>query len=284
MRPKVSVVMATHHADPEMLRESVECVLGQTFADLEFVIVDDVNGEAATAYLESLADRDSRVRLFKNSNNIGLTASLVRAIAESRGEYVARQDADDVSHPKRLELQVSKLEKEPETILLGTWYCVQSSKLGDIHYHPPDDSDVLKRQLYLTNPFCHASVLFRRTAYDQSGGYDPTFNTTQDLDLWFRMAASGRLGILEKELVIRRLEQTSLTFSRKAWHQVRNSFRCRWRERSAYPGRAGTLIILSASAYHAIITLLPISIGGFFAHLVRRLRGLIRSGGIGAAH
>lgn len=279
MKPKVSVVMSAHNAELDMLRQSVQCILDQTFRDFEFVIVDDVNGEQSAEYLDSLTKLDSRVRLLRNPKNLGLTASLIRGIDASRGEYLARQDADDISRPERLELGVARLDSDRETVLLGSWYSVTVPESGEVlHYHPPDDPALLFRQLYFTNPFCHAAVLFRQSAYEQVGGYNQQFRTTQDLDLWFRLARVGRLGMVEKQLVIRQLHSGSLSLSRRAWQQVSNSARIRWRERAAYTGRAVAPIVIAASAYHAIMTLLPTPVGSVLARLVRCLRQLIRFG------
>lgn len=251
--------MAVHAADPHVLQEGVDCILAQTYTDFEFIIIDDKNDATASAFLNSLAHRDSRVRLLKNERNVGLTASLVRGIAVSRGMYVARQDADDISLPDRLAAQVERLDRQQDLALAGTWFAVQSPDRTTTSSRPPDDSEALKRQMFFRNPFCHASAMFRREAYERAGGYDTRFRTTQDLDLWFRLASVGRLGIVERELVWRRLGAGSLSLGPRAWQQVRNGLRIRWRERDQWRGRGGVVVVITATLYHILMTLLPSS-------------------------
>jgi glycosyltransferase involved in cell wall biosynthesis len=257
--PEVSVVMAVYHAPLPTLVESVECILRQTFTDFEFLIVDDGNGEEALAYLAAVAARDPRVRVLHNEKNLGLTASLRSAIASARGHLIARQDADDLSRPERLQEQRDLFAASPRLVLAGTWYDTLSENGHVATFAPRNDAPGLRREMFHRNPFCHASTMFRRDAYLQAGGYDAGFRTTQDLDLWFRLARIGDLGMVERRLVTRRLFGDSISHSSKAWRQVANSFRIRWRERGAHGGRFPSMTILGATAYHALITLIPSS-------------------------
>ena len=96
----------------------------QTFDDFEFIIVDDINEINTSKYILSLSEKFNRIKILKNKINQGLTKSLVSAIEIANGEYIARQDADDISHPNRIYEQVKYLDKYNKVVLIGTGYSV----------------------------------------------------------------------------------------------------------------------------------------------------------------
>ena len=97
--PQVSVVMAVRNAE-DTLKESLASVLGQTFANFEFIIIDDGSSDRTGDILQQAAAQDSRVKVFTQGQR-GLTNSLTRAISVAQGRYLARQDGDDLSMPER---------------------------------------------------------------------------------------------------------------------------------------------------------------------------------------
>src|SRR3954471_2803022 len=108
--PRVSVVMPVHNAMP-FLDVAVESILGQTFRDFEFVILDDASTDGSTQRLREWAARDGRIRLLEEKHNLGPALSSERVARAARAPIVARMDADDVSHPKRLEEQLDVLAR-----------------------------------------------------------------------------------------------------------------------------------------------------------------------------
>ena len=102
MPPKVSVVMSVHNGS-HYLHEAVESILNQTFTDFEFITIDDFSTDSSWEILTKYADQDQRIKLFKNEENLGLTKSLNKGLKLAQGDYIARQDADDVSLPERFE-------------------------------------------------------------------------------------------------------------------------------------------------------------------------------------
>ena len=116
-RPKVSVVMSVYNGE-RYLSEAIESILQQTFTDFEFIIVDDGSTDGTGSILGNCTD--SSIVHLRNRENIGLTRALNRGLEVASGEFVARQDVDDVSFPSRLARQVSYLEKNPSVGVLGT--------------------------------------------------------------------------------------------------------------------------------------------------------------------
>ena len=115
------------------LEESIESILNQTYSNLEFLIVDDQSDDKTYQILENYKNKDSRIKVFKNNENIGLTKSLNILLKQSNGFYIARQDADDISTADRLYKQIDRLN-ETNLILYITYLDqVQFTSRSKIH-------------------------------------------------------------------------------------------------------------------------------------------------------
>jgi len=220
--PRVSVLMSVHNGE-RYLREAIESILSQTFLDFEFIIVDDASRDGTPEILEKYAKQDERVRLLLNFRNRGLTRSLIRGLNVAQGEYLARQDADDLSLPTRLERQVDLLEHHPEVDVVGTWSAhidVDGRVFGRTHV--VNTTEAIREALSQgKTPFCHGSVMMRTAALEAVGGYDESFPVSQDFELWHRMLHAGRrLVVLEEELYQYRLTPNNCEASPTSHRQV----------------------------------------------------------------
>ncbi len=194
--PLVSVVMTVYN-DGAYVTEAVRSILGQTFTDFEYIIVDDGAIDDSVAKIQAFGDR--RIRLIRQANT-GIAEALNHGIREAHGELIARQDADDVSDPRRLERLVEFAKEHPDVGLVGTWMRVideQGAPLTEKHY--PTDNESLQRELTLDNTFLHGSVLFRKATALQVGLYRGAFRC-EDFDLWLRMAEVSELANLPEIL------------------------------------------------------------------------------------
>lgn len=201
----VSVVLPVYNGEA-FLRNSINSVLRQENVNLELVIVDDSSSDSSRDIVASVGD--DRVVVRNLEANGGLANALNVGIDIARGQLIARQDQDDISHPFRLWKQQLFLRGHPEVVALGTWARIvrPSAKGGwacaGEHRHPTMD-DELRVRLLWNNPFVHSSVMMRRAIFHSSGGYgtDPLENWPEDYDLWSRMALHGRLANLPEFLV-----------------------------------------------------------------------------------
>jgi len=200
--PRVSVLMSVRNGE-RWVGEAVDSILGQTFGDLEFIVVDDGSEDATGAILDRR--KDPRLRVVHQPPS-GLTASLNRAWRLSGAALLARMDADDVAHPERLARQVTFLDAHPEVGLLGSG-CHAISVSGEVVgvIVPPEADAAIRRVLIRKNPFVHSSVMLRREALAAAGGYDESLPVAQDYDLWLRMSRLTRMANLPEPLVKRRL-------------------------------------------------------------------------------
>lgn len=198
--PRVSVVLPVYNGGA-YLRGAIDSVLGQTFRDLEVIAVDDGSTDGSSALLDAVDD--PRMRVLHQANQ-GLPAALNRGIALSRGEYVARQDHDDISHSERVAAQVAYLDTHPDCALLGTRADIYHGDrlTGRVHMHPLGDP-ALRFELLFDNPFVHSSVMIRRCVLDALGGYatDLRRQPPEDYELWSRIARGHRVANLAASLV-----------------------------------------------------------------------------------
>jgi glycosyltransferase involved in cell wall biosynthesis len=199
--PTVSVLMPVHNA-ARYLVEAVQSILGQTFTDFEFLIIDDGSTDRSRAILEQYAARDPRIRLTSRPNT-GYAVALNELLRLARGEFLARMDADDVALPERLARQVDYLRAHPDVVCVGTAVCFIDSAgryLRDAH-PGMDHETIQERALAGDCPLNHPSVMMRRAAVEAVGGYHVEFEPAEDLDLWLRLGEVGRLTNLTEPLM-----------------------------------------------------------------------------------
>lgn len=222
----VTVLMAVRNEE-HFVAAAVESILGQTFRDFEFVIVDDASTDGTPAYLAAL--RDPRVRVLRLAAGGGQTRALVHGMSAAHGALVARMDADDMAHPDRLARQVFCFARDPALGILGSNARVidEQGRRHGCCRRPGSDLAIRWRSL-LDNPFLHPSVMFRRAAYDQAGGYDPDWTVGQDYDLWTRMLRHANGRNLAAPLLWYRQRAGAVTSTRRS-EQLANHDRVAWR-------------------------------------------------------
>ncbi|MGA2616472.1 MAG: glycosyltransferase family A protein [Thermoguttaceae bacterium] len=210
--PITSVVMSVYNGG-RYLRESVESILSQEFADFEFLIVNDGSKDESPDILAEYARQDMRIRILDQENR-GLTRALVRGCSEARGCYIARQDADDWSHPRRLRRSVEVLDRSPQLAMVGSWARYIDAVGDEVEsVERPADPQVATHQLLhqRLGPPAHGSVMFRRSAYEAVGGYRACFYYAQDSDLWQRLASAGQVAYVQEYLYHYRLTPEAIS-------------------------------------------------------------------------
>jgi len=223
--PRVTVLMGVYNGEA-YLAEAIRSILQQTLSDFEFLIVDDGSTDSSRQIVESFSD--PRIRLIVRPNR-GLAASLREGIELARGEYVARQDADDVSLPSRLERQAALLDSDPEVGLVGTNYVhvdLEGRPVGATKLFTHEDD--LKVAQIVSNQFGHGSVMIRKRVLDVVGNFDPGVYT-EDYDLFARIGHAAKTVNLGEPLYLWRRNPVGTTFSNRE-HQLEQSFVIRDRE------------------------------------------------------
>lgn len=171
------------------LTETLESLLSATFSDWEAIIVDDASEDGTGSILNEWSQRDRRIRILTNEENIGLAASLNRAIEASDGEYMARLDADDLNLPKRFTMQVDLLNANRHVGIVGTGRYSISAERRVLRYHSPNcPTACIPWRILWGVPFAHPSVMLRRSVLEEHRlRYNPEFRLCQDFELWSRL-------------------------------------------------------------------------------------------------
>lgn len=208
--PRLTVLMSVYNGAP-YLQESVESILRQSYRDFRFVVIDDGSTDESAAILTSY--RDPRV-VFIPQENRGLAAALNRGLDEATGEFIARQDQDDISLPGRLAAQLRHMEEHPDVGLLGTRAQVVTAD-GSPKFVPRQATHptIVKWMLLFGNHLTHSSVMIRRRAIENVGAYttDPERQPPEDYELWSRIAGHWEVANLSGVWVKNREVPGSMT-------------------------------------------------------------------------
>lgn len=210
--PKITVLMPLFNGE-RFLREALESILGQTFTDFEFLIIDDGSTDASVEIVASYDD--PRIRLISNHENLGVTATLNRGIDLARGEYIARMDCDDISLPARLAEQVTYLEQHPDCALSSVMVTMTDEQGNDCGVWFDDrktvSSEAIRRFLPRANCIAHPGIMIRKSLLVRYR-YNERQRVAQDYDLWLRIAADGLvIAKLAKPLLRYRINTNSVT-------------------------------------------------------------------------
>jgi len=182
IEPKVTVLMSVYNAE-EFLSKSIESILNQTFTEFEFLIINDGSTDRTSKILQNY--HDPRMKIIDNQKNIGLTKSLNKGLEIARCEYIARQDADDISLPCRLEKQVKYMDSHPKIGILGTWVEIidGKNKILKTCREPTQPIDI-SWKLIFKNCLSHSSIMYRKKIVCDIGKYKEDTMHAQDYDLW----------------------------------------------------------------------------------------------------
>lgn len=183
--PRVSVILPIYNQE-KYLKFAIQSILNQTYANFELLILDDASTDNSWQIIQSL--KDKRIRLFKNTKNLGLSKSLNLLIQKSKGQYIARMDGDDISLPNRLGEQVVLLDQNPEIVLAGSWAKIINNNgqvIGEIK--KPVEYLNIRKKILSDNPFIHSSIMFRKKIILEEGAYNQKLIYSQDYDLWLRL-------------------------------------------------------------------------------------------------
>jgi len=203
----VSIIMSVYNGESS-LKSAIESVLYQSLTDFEFLIIDDNSEDNSFDIMSSYADKDPRVKVFRNNENLGLTKSLNSLILESKGKYIARQDADDTSFRDRLKVQYIFLESN-NYIACSTRALIQNKKRKI-----PRMSNYLPISLVASfkNPIIHGTLMIEKKSLNLLGNYNENFYYAQDYKLIDTLLKAGmKLKRLNSTLYVLNMENNIST-------------------------------------------------------------------------
>lgn len=207
--PHVTVFMAVYNGEL-YLKDSIQSVLDQSYADFELLIINDGSTDATLAIIEQF--NDSRIRLINNETNKGLSYTRELGIQQAKGTYYAILDSDDIAAPDRLKLQVAYLESHPEVHLCGGHACIINGKGVETGFMQINIRKVQDMGIHLLfgNPFINSSLMMNRKTMLAVGGYR-NFAPAEDFELSYRISLKYGVANLDHVLVSYRVHDTNIS-------------------------------------------------------------------------
>ncbi|MDA8130461.1 MAG: glycosyltransferase family 2 protein [Elusimicrobia bacterium] len=199
--PPISVLMSCYNGS-RWLPEALDSVLGQTFANFEFIVVDDGSVDATPRILREYEGRDGRLRVLLKQNT-GLADSLNAGLSLARGTWIARVDQDDICEPSRLERQLEFAASRSGLVLLGSGFSEidERGSLIGVHSYPGSHRGLSRRLERLQGFFPHSSAFYLAAAARGVGGYNRRISRAEDWRLWLELSLKGELSCLREPLV-----------------------------------------------------------------------------------
>lgn len=261
----VSIVMAVYNGERH-LRKSIESVLNQTYRNFEFIIVNDGSTDSTQAILHDYSVKDSRIVIINNEHK-GIPYSANLGVSLANGDFVARIDHDDIWMPHKLEHQVNFLKSNPDIALLGS-SVIPVDINGEVdnrfsrlfNNRQEFDSKRFRATILRNCLICHSSSIYRKDAFNALGGYNTSFNTSLDYELWTRLASKYKCFIDREPLAYYRIWHGNISETKKK-AQLINSLRVRLRG----------LVILGfwpANIYYLLRFLVVVVLKSFFYWLL----------------
>jgi glycosyltransferase involved in cell wall biosynthesis len=206
--PQISVIMPVYNCS-KYIDEAINSILNQSFKNYEFIIIDDGSIDNTVERIEQYSDE--RIRLFKREH-LGIVAQLNYGLEQSKGEFIARADGDDISLPNRLSKQLEFILQNEGIGIIGSSYTNISEKGKQLfdRWFPSLDADI--RDLFpVFCPISHGTVLYNKELVQKTGGYKYDSFPNEDYDLWLRLSERTLMANIEESLVLVRKHGKSAT-------------------------------------------------------------------------
>lgn len=216
--PKITVLMSVYNGE-KYIKEAIDSILFQTFKDFEFLIINDGSTDRTAEIIRSYSDQ--RIKIHKNKENFGLTKSLNIGLKLARGEYIIRQDADDISMSERLEKELDFLETHKDYAVVGTFVKImnENSKIIRLLKRPVNDGQI-REFLKKDNCITHGSSMIRMESFYDVGFYDESMERSQDYELWLRISKKYRMANIPEYLYIWRNHKDNIEAKYKGEQEI----------------------------------------------------------------
>ena len=175
---KISIVLSVFN-DQDNIVNAINSIIYQTYNNIELLVINDCSSDRTGEILNTFSKKDKRIKVFNNTSNLGLTKSLNLLIEESTGDFIARQDSDDISMLNRLEEQISFINNNKLSGCSTMSFIKNTTKI--IH----KKSTIINPKIVLNfkNPFVHGSYMINKKDLNSLGNYDERFYFAQDYKL-----------------------------------------------------------------------------------------------------
>jgi glycosyltransferase involved in cell wall biosynthesis len=210
MNPLISVILPVFNGQT-FLKDAIESILHQSYTNFELIIINDGSTDNTARIINNFSD--NRIKLFTNNKNIGLSKSLNIGIAKAKGKYIARHDADDVSHSDRFLLQIKFLQNNEDYGVVGSRsFIIRNNNIVEGHNHPLENG-VIKFFTIFDCYFVHGSIMARSEILKLNKYSElPNHNPPEDFELWSRLLLKTKYHNLKKRLIRYRESSFNISF------------------------------------------------------------------------
>ncbi len=202
-KPQVSVLLCVYNPEKGELTQAVKSIIRQTFTEWEMILYDDGSDSVYMEYIYEISCLDDRIQYVRNEKHQSLAHGLNESMTLARGKYLARMDADDISHPKRFEKQIKFLEEHNQFMWVGSNISLideKGNKWGERRFSKSPG----KKEFLKFSPYAHPSIIIRREALLAYGGYNTGKHPyrSEDYELFMRLHAAGEQGANLQEFLL----------------------------------------------------------------------------------
>ncbi len=220
MSKKISVIMGIYNC-ADTLEEAVNSIIAQTYTNWELIMCDDGSADDTYAVAKRLAEKEPRIILIRNEQNMKLSKTLNHCLKYATGEYIARMDGDDISLPERFEKQVEFLENNPKYIVCSC-AMIPFDENGEYTKRVHSNNEDVKT---VRSGF-HAPLLCRREMYDRLGGYCEKWyaNRCEDVFMWHMLSTHEDMFVYNMEESYYKVRENRNTYSRRNFKNAFTTF------------------------------------------------------------
>jgi len=268
--PLVSIIMPAYNG-AKWIKSAILSVLPQSFADFEFIIINDDSSDNTEEIVTAFTKYDKRIKYIKNEHNLGVQKTRNIALSIALGEYIAEIDQDDKWIDKnKLQKQIKFLDDNKDYVLIGTGVVVVDENGAEIaRYFMPETDLEIRKKILRANCFIHSSVLYRTKSVKEIGGYTVT-KMSEDHDLWLRLGRVGRFKNLQEYAV-------QYCFSAKGYNSQDKFLRLKQNllfakeHKDFYPNYLSAIILgWTKICFYPIFNLMPMKLKGLFLKLHKK--------------
>lgn len=195
-KPLISIIVPVYNGSL-YLTETITSILKNTYKPYEIILVDDGSKDTSPTLCQELAKKHPEIHAYQFKTNKGLTAVLNFALEKAKGIYIARINQDDRMTLDRLEKQVAFLETHKDHVAVGGSITLftDNNTIIDTTRFPLTDEEIKKRWLYFS-PFADPAVMYRKSAFEKTEGYQQNFWPVDDVHMWYQLGKVGKLANL----------------------------------------------------------------------------------------
>lgn len=230
-RPLISFILPVYNAET-FLQETLHSILEQTYDNFEVIAIDDGSKDKSLSILRRYEKIDHRIKVYTRENR-GLVATLNQAIELSKGDFLARLDADDLCVPRRLEWQIAAMQSNPQAAICCGFFEMVSEDGEFLHKQlVPTHSEDLVRLMYTRNPIAHASVMLRKELLPTQL-YNPDVGPTEDFEFWTRLATRHEVVCTPHIIMRYRINTNGImhTIGHRQWKYMAKHYDYFWQEK-----------------------------------------------------